>query len=239
MQFYFIRHAQSANNLLYDTTGASTGRSSDPELTSVGLQQLLYLARFLKTDNADLAVRPFNTSPVNGFGITHLYTSLMARAVATGSYVARELGLPLVAWEDIHETGGIYLDDAAALTRIGQPGKSRAEFQSRFPELVLPPTMRPDGWWNRPFEEREQRPARAERFLNELLLRYGGKNDRVAIISHGGFYNYVLRAIFKIGRDDCWFGLNNVAITRIDFHAEGVDLVYMNRVEFLPHELVT
>jgi len=239
MQLYFIRHAQSANNWLFDTTGASVGRSSDPELTPVGLRQVAFLATFLKTGNADLVARQINQTGMLGFGITHLYTSLMMRAVTTGSLVAKELGLPLIAWEDIHETGGIYLDDDATGTRVGQPGKNRADFEARFPDLVLPPTLGQAGWWNRPFEEREARPARAARFLSELLARHGTTNDRVAIISHGGFYNHLLRAIFKIGREDCWFGLNNAAITRIDFHAEGVDLVYMNRVEFLPSEWVT
>jgi 2,3-bisphosphoglycerate-dependent phosphoglycerate mutase len=239
MRFYFVRHAQSANNFLFDTTGASVGRSSDPELTQVGLRQVTHLAGFLKAGNADLIARPINARGTNGFGITHLYTSLMMRSLTTASLVAKELGLPLVAWEDIHETGGIYLDDDATGTRIGQPGKNRTDFEARFPDLVLPPTLGQAGWWNRPFEEREARPARADRFLSELLARHGKTNDRVAIISHGGFYNHLLRAIFKIGREDCWFGLNNAAITRLDFHAEGVDLVYMNRLDFMPSELVT
>ncbi len=163
----------------------------------------------------------------------------MTRAVSTGTIVAKELDLPLIAWEDIHETGGIYLDDADTGTRVGQPGRNRDYFQERYPDLVLPLTLGNIGWWNRPFEEREQRPARVERFLNELLARHGNSDDRVAIISHGGFYNYLLRAILTMGRDDCWFTLNNVGITRIDFHTEGVDLVYLNRSDFLPRELVT
>lgn len=239
MQFYFIRHAQSANNLLYDTTGASVGRSSDPELTPIGLRQVTYLAKFLKTGNADLAVRPFDKSGTSGLGITHLYTSLMMRAVTTGALVAKELGLPLIAWEDIHETGGIYLDDETTGARVGQPGKNRIDFEARFPDLVLPPTLGQTGWWNRPFEESAARLARVERFLNELMARHGNSHDRVAVISHGGFYNLLLRAIFKIGRDDGWFGLNNAALTRIDFYSDSVGVVYMNRVEFLPSELVT
>lgn len=238
MQFYFIRHGQSGNNLLYDSTGSSVGRSQDPELTPTGLQQAGILARFLREGALDLvAPKPSDSSP--DLRLTHLYTSLMTRAISTGTIVARELGLPLVAWEDIHETGGIYLEDADNGARVGQPGRNRNYFQERYPDLVLPLTLGNTGWWNRPFEEREQRPMRVERFLSELLVRHGNRDDRVAIISHGGFYNYLLRAILKIGRDDCWFMLNNVAITRIDFHAAGVDLMYLNRVDFLPHELVT
>jgi hypothetical protein len=45
--------------------------------------------------------------------------------------------------------------------------------------------------------------------------------------------------------EKAWFALNNAAITRIDFHdasdefAEHIALVFMNRVDFLPPELVT
>ena len=61
----------------------------------------------------------------------------------------------------------------------------------------------------------------------------------MAVISHGGFYNVLLRTLLKIQREDAWFALNNVAITRIDFYAEGVDIIYMNRSDFVPKELVT
>ncbi len=239
MKFYFIRHAQSENNLLYNTTGASNGRSQDPELTETGRQQAEILARFLSRADSAPASKLTDHQNIAGFDITHLYTSLMVRAVATGAVIARALNLPLVAWEDLHETGGIFIEDAVTGTRTGQPGRNRANFATHYPNLILPATLGEAGWWNRPFEEREERPARAERFLQELLARHGGKEDRVAVISHGGFYNVLLRTIFKIEREDCWFGLNNAAITRIDFDTEGVGLDYMNKVDFMPKELVT
>jgi len=235
MQFYFVRHAQSENNLLYANTGASIGRSDDPEITALGLQQRERLARFLRTGNPDWG----NSSEEVGFGITHLYTSLMVRAIETGTLIAKELSLPLVAWEDVHETGGIYLEDHATGTRTGQSGKGRSEFAARFPDLILPDSLGETGWWNRPFEEREQRPPRAQRVVDELLRRHGNREDRVAVISHGGFFNYLLRVIFRIEREECWFALYNCAITRIDFDAEHARLVYLNRVEFLPPDLVS
>lgn len=39
MTLYLIRHAQSANNDLYDRTGSSLGRVEDPELTPLGGHQ--------------------------------------------------------------------------------------------------------------------------------------------------------------------------------------------------------
>ena len=236
MQFYFIRHAQSTNNLLYDSGGDSAGRSEDPPLTEIGYEQAHILARFLRTGNPGWKVL---AGAPPGFGITHLYTSLMIRAVATGTAVASELKLPLVVWEDLHETGGIYFDDEAANARVGQPGKNRAFFQKHFPGLVLPDSVGEAGWWNRSFEETDQRPARAQRFLAELRRRHGDASDCVAVISHGGFYNVLLQTIFGIAREDFWFSLNNTAITRMDTSPDTFDLVYMNRLDFMPKELAT
>jgi 2,3-bisphosphoglycerate-dependent phosphoglycerate mutase len=239
MQFYFIRHGQSENNLLYLTTGGSDGRSDDPELTDVGCKQAKTLAQFLVRAAPPPPANLFDEQNLAGFGITHLYTSLMVRAVATGAMVASALNLPLLAWQDLHETGGIYHQNEQTGERTGRPGKNRAYFEEHFPGLRLPDSLGKAGWWDRPFEEREQRPARAERVIRELLDRHGGKEDHVAVISHGGFYNVLLRSIFKIEREDCWFGLNNAAITRIDYSADGVALTYMNRADFLPKEWVT
>ncbi len=240
MQFYFIRHGQSGNNLLWDRTGSSSGRSQDPELTEIGQRQADYLARYLKHTNLETRTQPADDlQNVCGFGITHLYTSLMVRAVATGTVVARELGLPLVAWEDLHETGGIYLGSEDT-ERLGQAGKNRAWFEAHYPDLILPPSLSEAGWWyNRPYEERDLRVARAERVWRDLLARHDHTADRVAVISHGGFYNYLLNALLRMSHEICWFAMNNAALTRIDFTADGVTLVYLNRTDFIPRELIT
>jgi 2,3-bisphosphoglycerate-dependent phosphoglycerate mutase len=238
MQFYFIRHGQSENNLLLDLTGAEKGRSEDPPLSSKGQRQAEILAEFLKQTNP-AAAKSHDEQNLAGFGITHLYCSLMVRAVATGAIIAPALGLPLVAWQDLHERGGIYLDDAPTGARVGQPGKNRAYFERNFPMLVLPKSLGEAGWWNRGYEEWAETRNRAERFYRELMQRHGSTADRVAVISHGDFYTALLRVIFKIERDDCWFHLNNAAITRIDFDERGITVAYMNRVDYLPRELVT
>jgi broad specificity phosphatase PhoE len=164
----------------------------------------------------------------------------MIRAVATGAIVADALSLPLLAWEDLHENGGLYLKDEETGERIGQAGANRAYFEAHYPNLVLPESLGQAGWWNRPFEERAQRPVRAKRFWRDLIARHGNTEDRVAVVGHGGFYNHLLAALLDMPkRDGYWFALNNAAITRIDFHAEEVVLVYLNRVDFLPRELIT
>jgi 2,3-bisphosphoglycerate-dependent phosphoglycerate mutase len=242
MQLYFIRHAQSQNNALYLENRSYKGRSEDPDLTSVGREQARILAEHLRQGPVSraLAVPEWNPQNVGGFGITHLYTSLMVRAVATATTVARALGLPLVAWEDLHEVGGIVERDDEVMDPIGLPGRSRAYFEAHYPDLALPESLGEEGWWNRPYEESEQRPERARRFLRDLLDRHGDTDDHVAVVSHGAFYSYVMHALFDLPHDPpLWFFLENTAITRIGFAEDRVALVYANNTRHLPPDLVT
>lgn len=230
MQLYFIRHGQSANNALWDNTGGSKGRSDDPELTDTGKQQAMLLAQYLSHNG-------------NRFGITHLYTSLMIRSVDTALPAGQALKLPVMAWEDVHESGGIYADGDEGEEPIGLPGRTRAQFAATHPALVLPDGLYEHGWWNRPFETIDAVPMRAQRFLNDLLARHGNTNDVVAVVSHGNFYRHFLAAVLDLPDPQAvWFGMNNTAISRIDFPATLEDVVlvqYQNRIDHLPANLVT
>ena len=104
MVLFFVRHGQSANNALYDTTGGDDGRVMDPELTPAGVQQAARVAETLRCGQPLLRM---NGSGGEGFGLTHLYSSLMVRAAHTGQAIAQALGLPLLGWTDLHEGGGI------------------------------------------------------------------------------------------------------------------------------------
>ena len=160
MQLYFIRHAQSANNRLYDETGTWNGRDTDPDLTDVGHEQSRRLAEHV----ACMGGVTLHHDYVNrsGFGFTHLYSSLMLQV------------------------------------------------------------------------------QRAQRFVHDLMERHGSTDDRVAVVSHGGFYNLVLAVLLGIQADNgFWFGLNNTGITRLNFVPEGIGLAYTNRLEHLPAELIT
>lgn len=229
MHLYFIRHGQSANNALWDATGASKGRSEDPELTGIGRQQAALLAQYLALNG-------------NRFGITHLYTSLMIRSVETALAIGQALNLPVNAWEDIHETGGIY-EDRIDGEPIGLPGRTRAQFSAAYPALLLPDGLYENGWWNRPFESHETAPIRAQRFLTDLLARHGGTDEDVAIVSHGNFYRYFLAAALQLPNPHAvWFLMNNTAISRIDFPVDldvNILIHYQNRIDHLPAELIT
>lgn len=244
MQLYMIRHAQSENNEIWARTGSSNGRSPDPLLTEIGEQQAHHLGQHIAQNwtKAD----PDNDGHNRlGFHFTHLYSSLMVRAVATGTAIARRVGLPLVAWETVHETGGIFERDEETHERTGLPGPNRAFFEAQYPDLVLPDALGEAGWWERPYEPRTQVMERAQRFLDELQQRHNG-DDRVAIVTHGGFFVAVLRTLFGFATLDneesenrIWLHAHNTSITRLDFSEGRVDLLYLNRLDHLPTELIT
>lgn len=244
MQLYFIRHAESDNNYLYASTGSWKGRSEDPGVTSRGEKQAELLAQFIQSSN---------------LGITHLYSSLMVRAAFTATRTAQYCGLSLSGWTDLHENGGIYNYDPSAfqtglseadLPKIGLPGKTRSQLGTLFPLLHIPEETSENGWWNKPYEDRPDRPIRAKRIINRLLGLHGSSNDRVALVSHGGFYNTFLRTLFQMPTTlSMWFHLNNCGISLIDF-GEGstgdqdsppgeTRVVYLNRTDFLPSDLLT
>ena len=111
MHLYLIRHGQSTNNHLFITTGAESGRAFDPELTDLGRRQAECLAEYMSVwkTSTDPLIHP----------LTHLYTSPMLRAVTTGLPSAQALGLPLVAWKDLHEGGGLFLLDEETGENVG------------------------------------------------------------------------------------------------------------------------
>jgi 2,3-bisphosphoglycerate-dependent phosphoglycerate mutase len=255
MQLYFIRHGQSENNALWDRTGPREERSPDPELTELGHEQARWLADFLadrrpssqlsaagQTEGAgDGLISPSGRTArsVDGFDLTHLYCSPMIRAIETAMYVARALGMPLILWKDVHEVGGVFHEDGETGGEIGLPGNDRAYLQARYPQLVLPDDWGRGGWWDRPFEQREQRILRAQRFYRELKRRHGDSDDRVAVVSHAGFGNYLLVvALDWPNRGRNGFTLNNASITRIDL-MEHTRVVYTNRTDFLPEALIS
>ena len=165
----------------------------------------------------------------------------MVRAITTGvPYSPLRLNLPLVAWEDLHEVGGIFVIEPETGEHLGQPGKTRSELAARFPQLTLAQAVGETAGGTGHMNRSSSRLQRAKRFVCDLLERHGGTDDRVAVVSHGGFYNLLLAELLGTRAEDgFWFNLNNTGITRFNFEEEGIGLAYANRLEHLPAELIT
>ena len=247
MHLYLIRHAQSANNYAYAIGGE---RQPDPPLTELGHRQARALA-------AHLAQRPGSPRSLyaerqdrGGFTLTHLYSSLMLRAVTTAAYVAEATGLPLHAWPDIHEIGGLHGIAPETGEVIGVAGPGRPYFAAEHPYLVLPDALAETGWWNRDKEHRDEYVPRAEAVWRDLLARHGG-DDCVALITHAGFFRFLFRVLVgadaadpsSLGLTGWWLGMNNAAISHIEIsESEGekwAAVHYINKVEHLTDDLLS
>ncbi|MBN1250018.1 MAG: histidine phosphatase family protein [Anaerolineae bacterium] len=245
MRLYFIRHGQSTNNLRWLETGSSEGRVPDPELTDAGEQQAQVLADFVARHHTDVSPRDRAYDSTGRFQITHCYTSLMDRAVATGHKIAEAVDLPLLPWLDLHETGGMFSYDPEEDAYNPEPGMTRGHLAAHYPRLVLTHDVTEAGWWNRPFEPEAARVPRARRVLAELLTKHGGTDDEVIFVSHGGFFNLFLRAILGFDNGSAppdgsvWFGAYNASMTRVDFSGEERFVAYINRTDYLPAHLIT
>jgi 2,3-bisphosphoglycerate-dependent phosphoglycerate mutase len=237
MQLFIIRHAQSTNNAL----GDERLRDRDPELTELGERQAEILAEHLATGiEREPASLQGEDYPQAGYGITRLYCSPMWRALQTAQPVGRALGLKPEVWTDIHEQGGIYLDAADGRSRVGYPGKTRQEIEAAFVDYVLPDDITQGGWWNRGFEEKDDFHARARR-VAEQLQAWATRDESIALVTHGGFTNALLKALFGHlpGRRLFYFH-HNTAITRLDFvDDERLGIRYVNRVDHLPPDLIS
>jgi 2,3-bisphosphoglycerate-dependent phosphoglycerate mutase len=246
MQLYFIRHGQSINNV--NTGNPEYMQHSDPFLTEIGLEQAEILARYLKEKQHVTNDKVWNEQNQYGFGITHIYASLMERAATTAAPIARALDIPFSAWTEIHEEGGIYSREAEGRFN-GLPGKPRSFFEKNFTEMKLPDGYDESGWWNRPFESNEERQLRADKVLAELIARHGDREgqpeERIVFVSHGGFFVRLVSAMLKLpwrqGANDLksWFYLNNCSISRFDISKDWLTIVYVNRTDHLPAHLIS
>lgn len=224
MRVYLIRHAQSENNVLSEET--IHRRKVDPALTEMGYRQRDILADFLARRGAD----------DERFTISHLYASAMYRSLLTTQPLAARLNLQPQVWPDLHERGGMFLRRNGCTS--GFPGMSRSAIQSEFPDFVLPDSITESGWYDADLGlEPESRSLSRAIKVAEALRERRHRGEAIALVSHAGFLDILLKAMFdqlpSRARSPHYYH-NNTAITRIDFQGARPILHYMNRVEHLP-----
>ncbi len=242
MQVYFIRHAQSENNANWELNGNDVLRKSDPALTEIGINQANLVAEILARSYPEREIRWNDPHNRTGFDLTHIYCSLMERAVQTGHIIAERLELPLVGITNMHEIGGVYLKKIIDGNEIIEThhGHSSAYLLNQYPRLVLPEGINSDGWWRGGIEPVEEKVPRAQSIVDFLKEAHGGTDDRVGVIIHGGIYKSIFRVLFNVTPGTIFtVYINNCSITRVDFNENEVILLYQNRVDFLPDPLLT
>ncbi len=245
-RLYLIRHAQSANNEIWNGSDHMDGRSPDPELTTTGHRQAETLGQHLSHPHAEPRQHPFVPTKEVHFGLTHVYCSLMTRSILTAEYIASACGLEVQALADVFEKHGIYdVDDDGNLR--GLPGPDRGYFEERFPGLKLPSQFNHDGWWSRPVEDESGFVQRMQKVVSEMRQRLANSDDNVALVAHGDFIDQFVNELMGVVRhqpnyDNHWVAnwtFHNTSISRIDFVNGSNNVVYMNRIDHLLNELVT
>jgi len=239
MQLYIIRHAQSTNNALTDYQD----RLCDPPLTELGRRQSEVVALHLAT-GAEVEPWGADGRDQRGYGITRLYCSPMWRALQTAQPIGQALGLAPEVWVDIHERGGVFVDHEEEGGVVGYPGKTRPEVLTEFPNYVLPEGVTEQGWWHHQgCEDLSACHERATKVAERLrsFQQWAADDERIAIVSHGGFIGALLKALFnQLPDHHVHYCHLNTAISRIDFRSDGhLSVRYLNRVGHLSLKLVS
>ena len=227
MRFVVIRHGQSGNNLLWETTGSESGRHPDTPLTDTGHQQAALLAK--------------NLTSVLPWRVDAIYTSLMARAVQTAAPVAAALGLPLIGRNDMFEVGGPFQLDLATLERSPYPGASADELRAISDRIVLPDGVTANGWWKGPVENETDGPAkRARRLVSDIRAKHHD-NTTVALVSHGYFSQFLFREFMSIDSMPGWVEIHNTSLSLYEDSPEfqSCRALRINWTPHLPDALVT
>jgi 2,3-bisphosphoglycerate-dependent phosphoglycerate mutase len=246
MKLYLVRHAQSANNVIWNGIDHNEGRVPDPEITDAGHQQADKLGQHLAHPEGEPRQHPFQPKRETSYGLTHVYCSLMTRSILTGEYIANACSLELHALPDIFEKNGIYDYHESGEMR-GLPGPDRRYFERRFPGLRLPEDLNSEGWWNRPAESHEDFLERMNSVVTNTRRRHAGSEDCIAMVAHGDFIDQFINELMAVPRhhnnyQSDWVAnwtFHNTSISRIDFDGEGHTVVYLNRIDHLPADLIT
>ena len=231
MDLFLIRHGESTNNALTDTSQ----RVADPELTATGQAQAERVAAYLAEG---LHLTPVERTAGRPF-LDRLYCSAMIRALHTAQAIGRAMESAPEVWVSIHEIGGMYLDHGGERGVVGYPGLTRAEIAARFPASVVPAEVGEDGWWNEGLETSQQIQHRAISTAAALLARVEEKT-RIGLVTHGGFMSRLLGALGNgLRGEGFYYEHANTAITRVSLRpAPALAVIeYVNRTEHLPDEL--
>jgi broad specificity phosphatase PhoE len=166
----------------------SAANDPDSALSSLGERQARHTALRLRTE-----------------AITHILSSPLLRALATATILAQALRVDAIdVWPELREGWN-------------EPyqGRPRDELLHRFPAAKLPPTVTELGWTHDGDTSYEHFFARAEQTLQRIKACFGPQ-DRIVVVTHGGFANYLLHALLNINpTTPQWFELANCSISHV------------------------
>lgn len=194
MELLLVRHGQSTGNIVdYDVP--------DGPLTELGRLQAAVVARRLA-----------------GFGLTHIYSSPLLRALETASAIAAACALPVQVLKETYEVRSLGPFNGPPL----------AELARRFPLARFEASMEPEGWHCPGGENRTLGDARARRVLERLRTSLPA-DANVALVAHGGFNQAALRVLLSVENIGAiTFAQANTCLNHIRLEGENVSVRSLN-----------
>lgn len=215
LNFYLVRHAESANNSMghsdevnelsaepaakraCKTSGGD--REPDPSLTEKGWAQARAAAHVFRRMGDDPASSP-DLRP------SQLYVSGFTRALQTCSCFATTLDMKPTLALDIHEAGGIFHGSRKDQGKNGSDGSiaplvhglSADEMQALLPGLSCPDRFPHGGWWRGGYESDDDFMARAKSCTEWMWTMVSGDRAEpgaVICVTHGLFLDIWLKAL--------------------------------------------
>jgi len=147
---------------------------------------------------AQESARVFNT-----LKLTHVVSSPLIRSLETASFIAGDLNFQV--WTDVRE----------GFSRSHQ-GRSLSDLKKRFPKAVFPNDITESGWQHGDDLYDDWQP-RCQKVVHKLREDFT-HDDHVALVTHGGFANYLLHMLLDLSfQAPLWFELGNCSISSLRF----------------------
>jgi broad specificity phosphatase PhoE len=193
-----------------DGNAGNPYEGAEPHLTERGRRQARYAGERARQ-------RPYQA----------LYTSPLSRALETACALSETTGLaPAVR---VHLTEHREMPDFR--------GFPRSFLESRYPTITLPEECTEEGWWPGVQEEEDALYERARQTAAWLRERHAATDDRVLLVTHGGFGSALL-SVF-LGLPPCGymrFWLGNCSFSVLDVETELVRLFKLSCTWHIPPE---
>lgn len=181
----------------------------DAQLTELGHRQARLLAGALR-----------------GERISRLIASPLHRSIQTARPLSQALRTPIDVWPDLREI------------RMGSDalGSTAAEWSTLHPDVPRHATLDDDGW-RYPGGETDDSAAERAAQVVERVRAFADTAERVALIAHGGFNSFLIRALLGVAGHHTWVTQLNTAVNRFHVASDFVIVHTLNNVEHLPGEL--
>jgi broad specificity phosphatase PhoE len=245
---FFIRHAESNNNCLYDIIREKFGdlpanrfeeeleKLHDPDcgISPRGQQQAHQLCEYLQANKLKTYKPGVSTSQKY-----HILSSPMKRCLLTAQQVSIGLGnLPVTVNPRFFESDGCYCTNHDGTTR-GLPGMNAAQVESLFPHFKCLNGME-NGWYHLPHKETsEQFSHRTYEIVDYLWHLHDEHHEDagpVVVVCHGNVIREVISRLINTSAliTHCNTGITHIQLwSNNEKHVRLASVQYVNRVDHL------